>query len=104
MYIHNMCLHMYSGWNCFQNCLCANIAIFTDVHVHIVWQSSCVCVCVCVGGWVGVSKNLGSSCYAALNSDTQGSQDLLCSLEKVVSSRLAGLLLSCETAKAGKFW
>ena len=46
MYMHNMCLHMYSGWNCFQNCLCANIAIFTDVHVHTIWQSSSVCVCV----------------------------------------------------------
>ena len=40
----------------------------------------------------------------ALNSETQGCQDLLCSLEKVVSSRLAGLLLSYEAAKAGKFW
>ena len=40
---------------------------------------------------------------AALNTETQGSQDLICSLEKVFSLRLAGLLLSYEAAKAGKF-
>ena len=41
---------------------------------------------------------------AALNTETQGSQNLICSLENVVSSQLAGLLLSYEAAKAGKFW
>ena len=58
----------------------------------------CVCVSMCV---LAKSHTLAG---AALNSETQGSQDLLCSLEKVVSSQLAGLLLSCEAAKAGKFW
>ena len=49
----------------------------------------CVCVCVCgVGGWVGgwVLAKSQALAAAALYSDTQSSQDLLCSLEKVVSS------------------
>ena len=71
------------------------LQFFTDVHVHIIWQSSCV--------GVGVSKSQALAA-AALNSDTPGSQDLLRSLEKVVSSQLAGFLLSCEAAKAGNFW
>ena len=57
-----------------------------------------MCVCVCV---LAKSRTLAA---AALNSESQGSQDLLYSLEKVVSSRLAGSLLSYEAAKAGKFW
>ena len=58
----------------------------------------CECVCVCV------LVKRQSLAAAALNAETQGSQNLICSLEKVVSSRLAGLLLSYEVAKAGKFW
>ena len=97
MYMHNMCLHIYNGWNCFQNCFCANIAIFY-------WCSCAYCMAVVLCVWVWVLAKNQALAAAALNSDTQGSQDLLCSLEKVVSSWLAGLLLSCEAAKASKFW
>ena len=61
-----------------------------------------VVLCVCV--WVCVLAKSQTLAAAALNTETQGSQDLICSLEKVAFSRLAGLLLSYEAAKAGKFW
>ena len=67
-------------------------------RVGVSSEGIAVVLCVCV---LAKSPTLAA---AALNSETHGSQDLLCSLEKVVSSRLAGLLLSCEAAKAGKFW
>ena len=71
-------------------------------RVGVSSEGIAVVLCVCV--WVCVLAKSQTLAVAALNSETQGSQDLLCSLEKVVSSRLAGLLLSCEAAKAGKFW
>ena len=74
--------------------LCA----FHYPRVGVSSEGIAVVLCVCV---LAKSQTLA---VAALNSETQGSQGLLCSLEKVVSSRLAGLLLSCEAAKAGKFW
>ena len=61
-------------------------------------EGMAVVLCVCV---LAKSQTLAA---AALNTETQGSWDLICSLEKVAFSRLAGLLLSYEAAKAGKFW
>ena len=46
----------------------------------------CVCVCVCVCVYVCVLAESQTLAAAALTKETQGSQDLLCCLEKVVSS------------------
>ena len=53
-------------------------------------------MCVCV---LAKSQTLAA---AALNSETQGSQDLLCFLEKVVSSQLAGFMRQQKLANFGR--
>ena len=68
-------------------------------RVGISSEGIVVILCVCM---LAKSQTLVAAA-AARNTETQGSQDLFFFLEKVVSSQLAVLLLSCEAAKAGKF-
>ena len=64
-------------------------------RVGISSEGIVVILCVCM---FAKSQTLAAAAAAACNTETQGSQDLFCFLEKVVSSQLAGLLLSCEAA------